>query len=122
MDSKLHILQHSLGVGDYGDKPSHRNHFCTGPGSTDFDNCRALVAEGLMTERSGSAISGGDSIFHVTPAGIDYVALNSPARPKVSRSKQRYERFREYGDGFDSFISYCRWDASPERSWNGATT
>lgn len=38
---------------------------------------------------------------------------------KVSRSKERYQRYREYGDGFNSFIEYCRWDASPERSWNG---
>jgi hypothetical protein len=120
MDNKLHILQHSLGVGDYGDKPSHRNHFCTGPGSSDFDNCRALVADGLMTERAGSAISGGDTIFRVTPAGVDYVALHSPARPKESRSKQRYSRYREYGDGFDSFLSFCRWDADPARSWNVA--
>lgn len=37
---------------------------------------------------------------------------------KVSRSAQRYKRFREYGDCFDSFIDYCRWDADPERTWN----
>ena len=90
MINKLHILQHSLGVGDYGDKPSHRNHFCTGPGSKDYDNCMALVEEGLMTRRAGSEISGGDDIFHVTPAGVDYAALNSPTRPKLSKSKQRY--------------------------------
>jgi hypothetical protein len=120
MDNKLHLLQHSLGVGDYGDKPSPRNHFCTGPGSTDFDNCRALVADGLMTEHAGNALSGDDSIFHVTPAGVDYVALHSPARPKVSRGKQRYSRYLEYGDGFESFLNFCRWDADPARSWNVA--
>lgn len=81
MDDKLHILQHSLGVGGYNDKPSYRNHFCTGSGSVDFDNCRALVADGLMTERAGNEISDGDSIFRVTPAGVDYVAKHSPARP-----------------------------------------
>ena len=105
MDNKLHILQHSLGVGDYGDKPSHRNHFCTGPGSSDFDNCRALVADGLMTERAGSAISGGDSIFRVTPAGVDYVALHSPAKPKLTRSQKRYQ---EYLDA-DTGLSFAEW-------------
>lgn len=41
-------------------------------------------------------------------------------RKKVSRSKQRYQRFLEYGDGFHSFLDYCRWDAAPGRSWNSA--
>lgn len=37
---------------------------------------------------------------------------------KVSRSKQRYQRYLEYGDGFYSFIDFCYWDADPARSWN----
>ena len=96
MDSKLHILQHSLGVGDYGDKPSHRNHFVTGPSSTDYDNCMALVDSGLMTRRDGSAISGGDDIFRVTQKGIDFIALNSPKKPperKLTRAKQNYQNW-----------------------------
>ena len=31
---------------------------------------------------------------------------------KPSRSAERYARFLEYGDGFDSFIDFCRWDAT----------
>lgn len=38
---------------------------------------------------------------------------------KPSRYQVRYMRWLEYGDGFDSFIDFCRWDAQPERSWNG---
>lgn len=30
---------------------------------------------------------------------------------KMTRSQQRYRRFLEYGDGFDSFIDFCRWDS-----------
>jgi hypothetical protein len=46
--------------------------------------------------------------------------VGEPAKtPKRSRSKDRYQRFLEYGDSFDSFIDFCRWDAQPERSWNG---
>ena len=37
---------------------------------------------------------------------------------KASRSQQRYRRFLEYGDGFASFLDFCRWDAEPARSWN----
>ena len=37
---------------------------------------------------------------------------------KVSKAKQRYQRFLEYGDGFNSFMDFCRWDATPDKSWN----
>jgi hypothetical protein len=37
---------------------------------------------------------------------------------KMTRSQARYQRYLEYGDWFDSFISFCRWDAKPEREWN----
>lgn len=40
---------------------------------------------------------------------------------KQTKSQQRYQRFLEYGDGFDSFIDYCRWDADPDRTWNGGS-
>lgn len=37
---------------------------------------------------------------------------------KLSRSKTRYQRYLEYGDWFETFLDFCRWDAQPERSWN----
>ena len=37
---------------------------------------------------------------------------------KPTKGSQRYQRFHEYGDCFDSFIDFCRWDAHPDRSWN----
>lgn len=37
---------------------------------------------------------------------------------KPSKGAARYQRWLEYGDGFDSFMHFCRWDAEPERSWN----
>jgi len=37
---------------------------------------------------------------------------------KLTKSQQRYQRFREFGDCFDNFIDFCRWHDSPERSWN----
>lgn len=119
MDPKfLHILQHSLGVDHYGQGEQYRNHFATGPGGKDFDACQALAGMGLMIDHGPRAVSGEMHVFTVTPSGVDAVAIESPRPPKVSRSKQRYQRFLEYGDGFRSFLDYCRWDADSERSWN----
>lgn len=39
---------------------------------------------------------------------------------KPSKYVARYQRYLEYGDGFNSFIDFCRWDADPDRSWNNA--
>lgn len=70
MDTKkLHILRHALGVGDSGTKPSYRNHFVTGLGSKDYDNCVALVESGHMAQRKGSQLTGGDDLFIVTESG-----------------------------------------------------
>lgn len=37
---------------------------------------------------------------------------------KPSKWRLRYERYLEYGDGFESFLAYCRWDAAKDRPWN----
>jgi hypothetical protein len=113
----LHILQHSLGLDQYGQGNQYRNHFVAG--GKDVGLCRELVGLGYMVERTASSMTGGDPWFSVTPAGVDAVAFESPRPPKVSKSKQRYRRWLEYGDSFDSFIDFCRWDADPEREWNG---
>jgi len=36
----------------------------------------------------------------------------------LTKSQQRYRRFLEYGDCFDSFLDFCYWDSEPEREWN----
>lgn len=61
------ILRHALGLGR-SDR-EYRNHFVTGPGSTDYPHCEALVKAGFMTRREGSELSGGDLIYLVTEAG-----------------------------------------------------
>lgn len=65
------IMKHALGAGR--GTPGWRNHFVTGPGSDDYDDCEALVAAGLMTKRSGGPLSGGDPVYRVTDAGQDAV-------------------------------------------------
>ena len=108
MNSKLHILQHSLGLDQYGAGRQYRNHFVTGEGSDDFPLCRELVAEGLMTERAGNELSGGSPVFFVTRAGIDFVAKNSPAKPpekKLTRSQRRYREWLRADCG----LSFAEW-------------
>lgn len=117
--SQLHILQHSLGVDEYGRGRQYRNHFVTGEGSTDWPDCNALVDSGLMTVRRNHPLCGKSDCFNVTEAGKQYVAEHSPKPPKVSRSKARYKRYLEYGDSFDNFRHFLAWDSEPERSWNG---
>lgn len=123
----MHILQHSIGADEYGQfghAGMYRNHFVAG--GVDVQLCRDLVASGLMQEGKASALSGGSPWFRVTQQGIDYVALNSPKPPpppKMSKrkrlAKERYARYREYGECFDNFRHFLAWDSEPERSWNG---
>ncbi len=103
---QLHILQHSLGVDQYGQGNQYRNHFVTGPGTNDWPYCQALVAAGLMTCHVPSALTGGMPCFVVTPAGIDAVALQSPPPPKLTRSQKRYREWLK-GDGvYGSFAEF----------------
>lgn len=104
---QLHILQHSLGLDDYGRGSFYRNHYVAGPGHHSFDDCRALVASGLMTERLPTALTGGDSSFHVTEAGKVAVATQSPPPPKLSRSQQRYQRYLAARDALG--ITFRQW-------------
>lgn len=93
MNAKLEILQHALGLDEYGQGKRFRNHFVTGPGGDDWGHCLSLVSNGLMTQLRGNALTGGSDLFKVTQAGIDYVAKHSPTPPKRTRSQQRYDDF-----------------------------
>ena len=99
----LHILQHSLGVDQFGQGRQYRNHFATSPGSKDFDDCSSLVEMGLMIDHGPLAISGRMHCFCVTPAGVDVVAMESPSPPKKTRSQIDYEYVSEIT------CPYCGW-------------
>ena len=110
MTTILHILQHALGRDQYGIQRKnggvdYRNHFCADEGSDDFELCRKAVSDELMTERAPSVISGGSHVFIVTAKGVDNVALNSPAEPRLSRSAQRYRDYISADTGL-SFAEY----------------
>lgn len=73
-EEQREIMRHALGLNRGSRK--YRNHFVTGPGSTDYPHCEELVAAGLMTKRAGNVLSGGDDIYSVTDAGR--AALKAP--------------------------------------------
>jgi predicted secreted acid phosphatase len=124
--SKLQIIQHSLGLDQCGRGEMYRNRFVSGPGHSDQPEIDQLVAEGLMEDCSSrvhpSLLGEGARLFCVTDAGIEWVKANSPKVPRRTKAQERYRRFLEWGDCFDSFVDFCRWDAQPERSWNGGAT
>lgn len=105
---QLHILQHTLGLDQYGRGTFYRNHFVTGEGSEDHADCMALVDLGFMTVRRNHPLSGGSDCFWATEEGKRAVVAESPAPPKLSRSKQRYLDFLAY-DGSMTFMEYIRW-------------
>lgn len=116
MDKELlHILQHSLGLDGYGRGARYRNHFCTGPGSKDFDNCQTLVEQGMMVDHGSRKMFGGDHLFEVTPAGDDAVRDHSPRPPKLTRSQKHYQQYLDVADCFDDFRHFLLYTAARKR-------
>lgn len=115
MTTILHILQHALGLDEFGRRKhgateDFRSHFCTSPGGSDWDLCSQAVAAGLMKRYEPTAISGGDWIFCVTAKGEAYVTEHSPPPPKVSRSRSRYLHYLSsvYAEGGMSFGEWLK--------------
>ena len=95
----LHIMQHALGLDEYGRGSGYRNHFVTGPGTKDWDRCRALAEAGFMEDRGAGALYGGDHCFIVTDAGRAVVREQSPRPPKLTASQRRYRRYLDEDSG-----------------------
>ena len=93
---QLHILQHALGVNEYGLGEQYRNNYVGGA-----EECRPLVAMGYMTEHKASEITGGDPLFTVTDAGKKAVKNESPKPPKITRSQQRMMDYRDFADAYE---------------------
>lgn len=94
MEADLHILQHSLGLDQYGRGRSYRNHFVSGPGCDNFGSLCSLVDRGLMqVHGSRGQLTGGGHLFRVTDAGRSYVREHSLREPKLTASQRRYRAF-----------------------------
>lgn len=99
-DESLHVLQHALGLDDYGQGTWHRNHYVCGPGHHGYDLCMEHVAAGRMVQHESGAIFGGDFCFTVTDAGKAHVREKSPVPPKLTRSQRRYREWLTSGADF----------------------
>lgn len=113
------VLHHTLGISKPDTTEPYRNHFVAGEGHHDMPRLKRLVEAGLMKQVPAPSFAGQDAMLFIVTEEGKTVAIETQPRPeKLSRSKARYRRYREFGDCFDSFIDFCRWDAEPERSWN----
>lgn len=92
----LHILQHALGVDQYGLGEQYRNHYVGGA-----EACRPLVELGYMVEMKPRSCSGGDVWFMVTKEGKKVVKDESAKPPKITRSQQRMMDYRDFSDAYD---------------------
>lgn len=107
MTGLLPILQHAIGVDQFGRGSQYRNHFVAGPGHSDYQTCLEAVASGLMRHHQNSHVCGGN-VFYVTDTGRAFVAEHSPQPPKLSRSQRRYKAFLDH----DSGLPFREWLSS----------
>lgn len=100
----LEILQHALGLDQYGQGRggTPRNHFCAGV--DDEPDCRELVSAGLMVQHKRTEVFP-DFDCSVTRAGRDAVRQHSPKPPVLTRSQHRYRKFLAH----DSGMSFKEW-------------
>jgi hypothetical protein len=100
---QLEILQHSLGVDEYGMGQIYRNHFCAG--GDDEETCRELIALGYMQQhRTTDWLPYFNCL--VTNKGKRAVLAESPRPPKLTRSQRRYRAFlnADTGESFSEWI------------------
>ena len=101
--SQLRILQHSLGIDQYGKGKMYRNHFCAG--GEDETVCRELVALGYMRVFAPNESPLPYYNCAVTEAGKKAVLSESPKPPKLTRSQKRYREFLSWDCGtFREFL------------------
>jgi hypothetical protein len=106
----LQILQHALGVNQYGEGTQFRNHYVTSKEGPDGLVCKNLVERGLMTQREVSReLTGGAEYFAATPSGVSYVAAQSPKPPKLTRKQMNYRRWLAANTG----ASFHEWLGAP---------
>lgn len=128
------MIGHSLGINTYNAKLSnkkkdkylplkfYRNYYCYGY-TQDYRklNRRQKILENRKIIKTW--IQFGCCYFCITEKGINLFKekftkeITNIYKPLL-KSKERYQRFLEFGDMFDNFLAFCRWDAEPERSWN----
>lgn len=94
-DPNLHILQHALGLDDYGQGNAYRNHYVANEDGDSYVLCMAHVEAGRMTKHGPSEMYGGGTsfCFVVTESGRQHVKRHSPSPPRLTRSQKRYRQY-----------------------------
>jgi hypothetical protein len=101
---QLQILQHALGVDEYGRGDQYRNHFCAG--GADVLICRELVSLGYMEEWPKVEWIP-YFMFSVMESGKAAMLAASQQPPKSSRGQKRYLEFLNWKDaGGGSFREF----------------
>jgi hypothetical protein len=102
----IKIMRHALGLDHLGRGASYRNHFVTGPDTTDWPMCQELVEKGMMRMQAvrGEWLIGGDGnrVFSVTEDGarIARERHEFDVEPKKETiSQQRYRSFLRSDNG-----------------------
>jgi len=68
--AERHVMAHATAWD--GESPLYRNRFCAGEGHADWATIQGLCSRELMRVRRGpDPLSGGDTVFVVTPDGIE---------------------------------------------------
>jgi hypothetical protein len=107
-DPALHILQHALGLDEYGQGNAYRNHYVASPASAiTWAQCMAHVEAGRMVRHEPRDIFGGADCycFVVTDTGRAYVKEQSPKPPRLTRSQRRYRAYL----AADSGMTFGAW-------------
>lgn len=104
-ETRLSILQHALGLDQYGQGSAYRSHYVSGPGSSEWPLLTEMANEGMLANFGSSEMYGGDYCFAVTDRGREYVRDNSPKPPKMTRSQRRYQDFLDS----DSGVPFGEW-------------
>lgn len=101
------IIQHALGVDQYGNHVScgSRNYFMVPSNTPDGLLCEILVAYGLMNRQANfpSELFGGDEKYTVTENGKRIFFSGCPAAPKLTSSQRRYQAYLDSDSGLTFF-------------------
>lgn len=111
-ERELEILQHSLGLDEFGRGEEYRNRVCLGSRrKRTLWSAVRLTDRGLMSDTGPVPMFGGSHCFFVTDAGRSFVREHSPEPPKLTRGQQRYLSYLHA----DSGLSFGAWLRSRTR-------
>lgn len=104
---QLHVLQHSLGVDEYGRGNRYRNRYLTDTDSSDGKIIKSLIALDFMASHGPQTLAGGMHYYYVTPLGERAMTEQSPKPPQLTRSQRRYRAYLEleFNHSFIDFLT-----------------